>query len=92
MTAAGVGISTAPSHTVRGALDEDCAVLSVDPPWLRALAVFSRVPLTGAAAALTELLTTLPDTGIRPLRPFRPGAPSPERAYADCAEPPSVVR
>ncbi|XQE85447.1 hypothetical protein ACN24M_08390 [Streptomyces microflavus] len=58
------------------------------PVWLRALAVFFRVPLTGAAAALTELLTTLADTGIRPLRPFRPGAPSPERAYVDCAGPP----
>ncbi|MFJ8775986.1 hypothetical protein [Streptomyces microflavus] len=50
------------------------------------------MPLTGAAAALTELLTTLPDTGIRPLRPIRPGAPSPERAYVDCAGPSSVVR
>ncbi|MDX2404361.1 hypothetical protein NJO91_14660 [Streptomyces microflavus] len=58
------------------------------PVWLRALAVFFRVPLTGAAAALTELLTTLPDTGMRPPRPFRPGAPSPERAYVDCAGPP----
>ncbi|NEB42686.1 LysR family transcriptional regulator [Streptomyces sp. SID14515] len=88
MAAAGVGVSTAPGHTVRGALGEDCAVLSVDPPWLRALAVFSRVPLTGAAAAFTELLATLPVTGIRPPHPT---APSPERAYADCAAPPAVV-
>lgn len=88
MAAAGVGVSTAPGHTVRGALGEDCAVLSVDPSWLRALAVFSRVPLTGAAAAFTELLATLPVTGIRPPHPT---AASPERAYADCGAPPAVV-
>ncbi len=88
MAAAGVGVSTAPGHTVRGALGEDCAVLSVDPPWLRALAVFSRVPLTGAAAAFTELLATLPVTGIRP--PHATAA-SLERAYADCGAHPAVV-
>ncbi|MFD7714745.1 LysR family transcriptional regulator [Streptomyces sp. NPDC059814] len=56
MAAAGVGIATAPAHVVRGAVGEDCAVLAVDPPWARPLAVFSRVELTGAAAAFTELL------------------------------------
>ncbi|MEU3225331.1 LysR family transcriptional regulator [Streptomyces sp. NPDC006976] len=56
MAAAGVGIATAPAHVVRGAVGEDCAVLTVDPPWTRVLAVFSRVELTGAAAAFTELL------------------------------------
>ncbi|GGS48415.1 LysR family transcriptional regulator [Streptomyces badius] len=89
MAAAGVGVSMAPTHLARGAVGEDCAVLGVDPPWLRSLGVFSRVPLTGAAAAFTQLLGTLPTAGIR--RP-RPGEPSPERPYADCGAPPSVVR
>ncbi|KPI00628.1 transcriptional regulator, LysR family [Actinobacteria bacterium OV450] len=56
MAAAGVGIVVAPAHTVRGPLGEDCALLSLDPPWHRPLAVFSRVPLTGAAAAFAGLL------------------------------------
>ncbi|WP_327239622.1 LysR family transcriptional regulator [Streptomyces sp. NBC_01318] len=56
MAAAGVGVATAPAHVVRGAVGEDCAVLTVDPPWRRQLAVFSRVELTGAAAAFTDLL------------------------------------
>ncbi|MFB7183707.1 LysR substrate-binding domain-containing protein [Streptomyces sp. NPDC056178] len=55
MAAAGVGVATAPAHMVRAAVGEDCAVLTVDPPWRRPLAVFSRVELTGAAAAFTEL-------------------------------------
>ncbi|MFF6893977.1 hypothetical protein ACFY8Z_25440 [Streptomyces microflavus] len=88
---------TVPPRAVRTTVRTPSSTTSVSSsrapgPWLRALGVFSRVLLTGAAAALAELLTTLPDTGIRPLRPFRPGAPSPERAYVDCAGPPSVVR
>ncbi len=83
---------TVPPRAVRTTARTPSSTTSVSssraPVWLRALAVFFRVPLTGAAAALTELLTTLADTGIRPLRPFRPGAPSPERAYVDCAGPP----
>ncbi|MGW2590988.1 LysR family transcriptional regulator [Streptomyces sp. NPDC001515] len=56
MAAAGVGVATAPAHMVRGAVGEDCALLAVDPPWSRPLAVFSRVELTGAAAAFAGLL------------------------------------
>ncbi|MFF3753334.1 LysR family transcriptional regulator [Streptomyces sp. NPDC002018] len=56
MAAAGVGIVTAPSHVVRGAVGEDCVILRVDPDWRRPLTVFSRVELTGAAAAFAELL------------------------------------
>ncbi|MFG2670035.1 MULTISPECIES: LysR family transcriptional regulator [unclassified Streptomyces] len=66
MAAAGVGIATAPAHVVRGAVGEDCAVLTVDPPWSRPLAVFSRVELTGAAAAFTELLAAFRPPGPRP--------------------------
>ncbi|MHC3814897.1 LysR family transcriptional regulator [Streptomyces sp. DT9] len=66
MAAAGVGIATAPAHVVRGAVGEDCAVLTVDPPWSRSLAVFSRVELTGAAAAFTELLAAFRPPGPRP--------------------------
>lgn len=58
MAAAGVGVVVAPAHMVRGALGEDCVLLSLDPPWHRPLAVFSRVPLTGAAAAFAELIAT----------------------------------
>ncbi|MEV6165868.1 LysR family transcriptional regulator [Streptomyces sp. NPDC052052] len=68
MAAAGVGVATAPAHVVRGAVGEDCAVLTVDPPWRRQLAVFSRVELTGAAAAFTELLADS--------RPLHPGSPT----------------
>ncbi|MFD5617849.1 LysR family transcriptional regulator [Streptomyces yangpuensis] len=57
MAAAGVGIVMAPAHMVRGAVGEDCVLLSLDPPWHRRLSVFSRVPLTGAAAAFAELLS-----------------------------------
>ncbi|MCX4528718.1 MULTISPECIES: LysR family transcriptional regulator [unclassified Streptomyces] len=56
MAAAGVGVVVAPAHMVRGAVGEDCVLLSLDPPWHRPLAVFSRVPLTGAAAAFARLL------------------------------------
>ncbi|MCB5179576.1 LysR family transcriptional regulator [Streptomyces antimicrobicus] len=58
MAAAGVGIVAVPSHMVRGALGEDCVLLSVDPPWSRELALFSRVELTGAARAFADLLTS----------------------------------
>lgn len=71
MAAAGVGVATAPAHVVRGAVGEDCAVLTVDPPWRRELAVFSRVALTGAAAAFTELLTTCRPPGIPAARTTR---------------------
>ncbi|MFE0721306.1 LysR family transcriptional regulator [Streptomyces rochei] len=56
MAAAGVGVCTAPSHIVGGAVGEDCVVLTPDPPWRRALTVFSRVPPTGAAEAFVDLL------------------------------------
>ncbi|MGW7315090.1 LysR family transcriptional regulator [Streptomyces sp. NPDC054865] len=64
MAAAGVGIVVAPAHMVRGAVGEDCALLSLDPSWHRPLALFSRVPLTGAAAAFAQLFAgaqALPD-------------------------------
>ncbi|KIF70974.1 LysR family transcriptional regulator [Streptomyces sp. AcH 505] len=56
MAAAGVGIATAPSHVVRGAVGEDCVILQVDPEWRRPVTAFSRVELTGAAAAFVDLL------------------------------------
>ncbi|MEU9299615.1 LysR family transcriptional regulator [Streptomyces sp. NPDC048269] len=61
MAAAGVGIVMAPAHMVRGAVGEDCVLLSLDPPWHRPLAVFSRVPLTGAAAAFADLVVAEQD-------------------------------
>ncbi|MFD4140045.1 LysR substrate-binding domain-containing protein [Streptomyces sp. NPDC058572] len=80
MAAAGVGVAIAPSHVVRGAVGEDCVVLSADPPWRRALTVFSRVELTGAAAAFAELLrSTGPYAG-------RAVDPPPRGGYAACAD------
>ncbi|MDR3083376.1 MAG: LysR family transcriptional regulator [Streptomyces sp.] len=56
MAAAGVGVTTAPSHVVREAVGEGCVVLFVDPPWKRSLAVVSRLPPTGAAEVFVDLL------------------------------------
>lgn len=74
MAAAGVGVVAAPSHVVRGGIGEDCVVLPVDPPWKRALAVFARVELTGAAAAFAELLRRSAPYGGEGVSPVRPNA------------------
>jgi DNA-binding transcriptional LysR family regulator len=79
MAAAGVGVCTAPSHIVRGAVGEDCVVLSPDPPWKRTLAVFARVPPTGAAEAFVDLL--------RETWPYPRAHDVPVRAYEDCGVP-----
>ncbi|MER6997110.1 LysR family transcriptional regulator [Streptomyces sp. NPDC000410] len=78
MAAAGVGVATAPAHIVTGAVGEDCVVLHVDPPWRRALTVFSRVPMTGAAEVFTDLLRSSLPYGTP-----ESATPAP-RAYADC--------
>ncbi|MFG2381050.1 LysR family transcriptional regulator [Streptomyces avermitilis] len=83
MAAAGVGVSTAPSHIVRGAVGEDCVVLSVDPPWRRSLTVFSRVPPSGAAAAFVELLRRYGGLPAAPAEVDGDGAAGP----ADCGTP-----
>ncbi|AYN38799.1 LysR family transcriptional regulator [Streptomyces dangxiongensis] len=56
MAAAGVGVCTAPAHLVRGAVGEDCVVLSPERAWKRPVTVYARVPPTGAAAAFVDLL------------------------------------
>ncbi|MFF5256333.1 LysR family transcriptional regulator [Streptomyces leeuwenhoekii] len=76
MAAAGVGVCTAPSYIVRGAVGEDCVVLTPDPPWKRTLSVFSRVPPTGAAEAFVDLV-----------RATWPGEAAPGAAYDGCAVP-----
>lgn len=71
MAAAGVGVCLAPSHIVRGAVGEDCAVLSHAPSWTRDMTVFARVPPTGAAEAFVELLRAAwpkPGTPASPAR------------------------
>ncbi|MGX5211839.1 LysR family transcriptional regulator [Streptomyces violaceus] len=79
MAAAGVGVCAVPSHLVRDAVGEDCAVLSHDPPWKRTLTVFARVAPTGAAAAFIDLLRSAwPCPGVAPAAPLR--------AYEDCPE------
>ncbi len=74
MAAAGVGVVAVPTHVVRGGIGEDCVLLSVDPAWKRALTVFSRVELVGAAAAFTELLRASAPYGTSTLSPVRPNA------------------
>lgn len=69
MAAAGVGVVMDPAHTVRGAAGEDCVMLSLDPAWHRGLAVFSRVPLAGAAAAFAPLPRASTTTGPSAGRP-----------------------
>ncbi|MFM9372552.1 LysR family transcriptional regulator [Streptomyces sp. Da 82-17] len=81
MAASGVGIATAPAHVVRGAVGEDCVVLSVEPSWKRTLTVFTRVEPTGAAAAFVEAVQEV----LPPYEPpagWRPGKPL--KAYQDC--------
>ncbi|MEV6841043.1 LysR family transcriptional regulator [Streptomyces sp. NPDC051133] len=58
MAAAGVGVCATSAHLVRGAVGEDCAVLTTDPAWKRPIAVYARVPPTGAAEAFVDLLRT----------------------------------
>ncbi|MFD7504809.1 LysR family transcriptional regulator [Streptomyces sp. NPDC059850] len=64
MAAAGLGILIAPAHA---AARHTCATIPLDPPWRRELTAFSRVPLTGATAAFTTLLSEadLPSPGLR---------------------------
>ncbi|MEV5438835.1 LysR family transcriptional regulator [Streptomyces sp. NPDC052682] len=77
MAAAGVGVCAAPAHLVRGAVGEDCVVLSPDPPWKRTLTAFARVAPTGAAEAFVGLLRAAwPDAAV-------PAGPGP--AYVSCA-------
>lgn len=83
MAAAGVGVCTAPSHVVRGAVGEDCVALSHEPPWKRPLTVFARAEPAGAAEAFVDLLRT-----VWP----HPGAPaSPVRPYEGCGPRGAVV-
>ncbi|WP_435845601.1 hypothetical protein [Streptomyces erythrochromogenes] len=79
----------APAHMARGAVGEDCVLLSLDPPWHRPLAVFSRVPLTGAAAAFAELLRATGASGPAATGPavIEPVAAGPEAAGASPADP-----
>ncbi|ARP72969.1 hypothetical protein LK07_27900 [Streptomyces pluripotens] len=62
LAAAGVGVCAASAHVVRGAVGEDCAILTPDPVWRRTLTVHARVPPTGAAEAFVDhLRATWPD-------------------------------
>ena len=71
MAAAGVGVCVAPAHVVRGAVGEDCVLLTPEPAWKRALTVYARVPPTGAVAAFVDLLrATWPSLGAPPTRVY----------------------
>ena len=54
MAAAGVGVLITPVHV---AARQDCVALPLDPPWHREVTAFSRVRLSGAAAAFVTLLS-----------------------------------
>ncbi|WKX73105.1 LysR family transcriptional regulator [Streptomyces sp. XD-27] len=56
IAAAGGGIVAAPAHIAAGV---ECATVRVDPPWCRELTAFSRVELSGAAAAFVDGLPRL---------------------------------
>jgi DNA-binding transcriptional LysR family regulator len=71
MAAAGVGVCASSAHLVRGAVGEDCVILTPDPAWKRSLAVHTRVPLTGVAEAFVDLLRAAwADLGAPPERPY----------------------
>ncbi|GAA2446639.1 LysR family transcriptional regulator [Streptomyces macrosporus] len=53
MAAVGTGITLVPSHVTTGV---ECVTARLAPPWRRAVTVFSRVPLTGAAAVFVDLV------------------------------------
>ncbi|MEV4442064.1 LysR family transcriptional regulator [Streptomyces sp. NPDC049577] len=57
MAAAGVGIVAAPTHIARAT--RGAAMVRVDPEWRREQTAFSRVDLTGAAAAFVRLCADL---------------------------------
>ncbi|QKV97520.1 LysR family transcriptional regulator [Streptomyces sp. NA02950] len=54
MASAGAGIVVTPAHVAAG---HGATAVPLDPPWHRELAAFSRVSLTGAAAAFVTLLS-----------------------------------
>jgi DNA-binding transcriptional LysR family regulator len=56
MAAAGVGVCVASAHVVRGAVGEDCVILTPDTAWKRPLTVYAREVPTGAAQAFVDLL------------------------------------
>ncbi|MYR87987.1 LysR family transcriptional regulator, partial [Streptomyces sp. SID685] len=57
---------------VRGAVGEDCVLLTPDPSWRRPLAVYGRTESTGAAAAFVDLLRARwPAVSGLPERPER---------------------
>ncbi|BBC92901.1 hypothetical protein SRO_1725 [Streptomyces rochei] len=71
MAAAGVGVCAAPAHIVRGAVGEDCVLLTPDPSWRRPLAVSARTESTGAAAFVDLLRARWPAVSGLPERPER---------------------
>ncbi|MEU3375399.1 LysR family transcriptional regulator [Streptomyces sp. NPDC006711] len=82
MAAAGVGVVAVPTHVVRGGIGQDCVLLTVEPAWKRALTVFSRVELAGAAAAFTDLLRASASCGAGGLSPAGPNTGRPCDAEA----------
>ncbi|MEV5319502.1 LysR family transcriptional regulator [Streptomyces sp. NPDC052687] len=98
MAAAGAGVCAVPSHVVRGAVGEDCVVLSHEPPWKRPLSLFSRVPPTGVTETFTDLLRArLPAEAPVTPAPAPASAPAPAPAPAHLppaapapASPPSI--
>ncbi|MFD7456970.1 MULTISPECIES: LysR family transcriptional regulator [unclassified Streptomyces] len=92
MAAAGVGVCAVPSHIVRGAVGEDCVVVSPDPPWKRTLSVYTRVPPTGVAEAFVDLLRARWPQSTAPARLTPPRRPAPEAPPAGTPAAPPRAR
>ncbi|MEV0847348.1 LysR family transcriptional regulator [Streptomyces sp. NPDC049954] len=56
MAAAGLGLSVVPAHVARESVGEDCALVTLDPPWSRPVCALSRRPPEGAAAGFVDLV------------------------------------
>ncbi|MFG2606137.1 LysR family transcriptional regulator [Streptomyces sp. NPDC048514] len=82
MAAAGVGVCVASAHVVRGAVGEDCVILTPETAWKRPLTVYARAAPTGAAQAFVDLLRATwpspgPSGGYEDHGPTRAPAPAP---------------
>ncbi|NJQ01047.1 LysR family transcriptional regulator [Streptomyces sp. PLAI1-29] len=87
MAAAGAGIAVAPTHAVTTG---GCALVRLEPHWRRAVTVFSRVELAGAAALFAELVAECGVPGPE-TSPAGPAAAPPARSAPSPARSPRAA-